>query len=83
MRFRTLTGVQRHRLTNMLFFAGVVSAVGTVTGSSFLGCPAVNRDNRLDDEEHAGGRQEEKGANALKGMEESRFVNGELKRVTE
>ncbi|KAJ1735663.1 hypothetical protein LPJ61_000421 [Coemansia biformis] len=49
MWFRPLTGLQRHRLTNALFVAGVVSAIGTVTGSNLLGCPAVSRDNRLDD----------------------------------
>ncbi|KAJ2714024.1 hypothetical protein H4R19_001942 [Coemansia spiralis] len=46
--FRPLTGLQRHRLTNALFVAGVASAIGTVTGSNLLGCPAASRDKRLD-----------------------------------
>ncbi|KAJ2805010.1 hypothetical protein H4R21_001420, partial [Coemansia helicoidea] len=49
--FRPLTGLQRHRLTNALFVVGAASAIGTVTGSNLLGCPAVSRDNRLDDED--------------------------------
>ncbi|KAI9506042.1 hypothetical protein BX070DRAFT_219240 [Coemansia spiralis] len=81
MRFRTLTGIQRHRLTNVLFVAGVASAIGTVTGSSLLGCPAVNRDSRLDGEDI-----DQKGAkdtpvlasDQLKGLEEKRFVGGKM-----
>ncbi|KAJ2891058.1 hypothetical protein IWW38_003792 [Coemansia aciculifera] len=92
MRFRTLTGVQRHRVTNLLFVAGVMSAIATVTGSSLLGCPAVNRDSRLDgeqiDDDNASERQrrqqprpDAKTAMALQGMEEQRFVGGVMEKV--
>ncbi|KAJ2747657.1 hypothetical protein GGI20_000306 [Coemansia sp. BCRC 34301] len=88
MRFRTLTGVQRHRVTNLLFAAGVVSAIATVTGSSLLGCPAVNRDSRLDGEQIDDNDTPERRrlpqaqpAVALQGMEEQRFVGGKMERV--
>ncbi|KAJ2554181.1 hypothetical protein EV175_002674 [Coemansia sp. RSA 1933] len=81
MRFRTLTGVQRHRLTNALFVAGVLSALGTVTGSNLLGCPVVSRENRLDDtsdEDIIDTRKNRPRAKELEALEESRFVGGEM-----
>ncbi|KAJ2356025.1 hypothetical protein IWW50_002965 [Coemansia erecta] len=86
MRFRTLTGVQRHRLTNALFVAGVVSAIGTVTGSNMLGCPAVARDNRLDDEKTEAmrdklGESGKAAAGELGSLVEKRFVAGKLEPV--
>lgn len=92
MRFRTLTGAQRHRLTNMLFVAGVVSAIGTVTGSNILGCPAVNRDARLDHQKedintddkgvHRQKEQEQQRSSlsdALKGLQETWFSGGQIR----
>ncbi|KAJ2006279.1 hypothetical protein H4R26_001465 [Coemansia thaxteri] len=87
MRFRTLTGVQRHKVTNLLFFAGVVSAIGTVTGSNLLGCPAVNRENRLDDEQIDDGTPRRSGprhltaAPALQGKEEQRYIGCKIETV--
>ncbi|KAJ2084250.1 hypothetical protein H4R24_000192 [Coemansia sp. RSA 988] len=77
MRFRTLTGVQRHKLTNALFVAGVVSAIGTVTGTNLLGCPAANRNKRLDNElqEQTVSAHE---ARELEGLVERRFFGGKL-----
>ncbi|KAJ2312307.1 hypothetical protein IWW54_002169 [Coemansia sp. RSA 2705] len=79
MRFRTLTGVQRHRLTNALFVAGAVSAIATVTGSNLLGCPAVTRDNRLDNERPDGAKAKPRELDALV---EKRFVAGKLETVS-
>ncbi|KAJ2636090.1 hypothetical protein GGF44_003208 [Coemansia sp. RSA 1694] len=86
-----LLRVQRHQVTNLLFAAGVVSAIATVTGSSLLGCPAVNRDSRLDDEQiDDGGTPEQRRlrpakaaatAVALQGMEEQQFVGGKMEKV--
>ncbi|KAJ1722317.1 hypothetical protein LPJ53_003267 [Coemansia erecta] len=84
MRFRTLTGAQRHRVTNMLFFAGVVSAIGTVTGTSILGCPAVNREGRLDDEGQGTGAKPGDAALAVppkQGLKEKQYVGGQLQNV--
>ncbi|KAJ2383115.1 hypothetical protein H4S02_005443 [Coemansia sp. RSA 2611] len=87
MRFRTLTGVQRHRVTNLLFAAGVASAIATVTGSSLLGCPAVSRDSRLDGEQIDDNDTSEQRRirqptpAALQGMEEQRFVGGKMEPV--
>ncbi|KAJ2662789.1 hypothetical protein IWW48_001667 [Coemansia sp. RSA 1200] len=83
MRLRMLTGVQRHRLTNALLIAGVVSALCTVTGSNILGCPAVGRNSRLDDAkeddmEIASDRAKLTRAKELEGLEESKFVGGKV-----
>ncbi|KAJ2590572.1 hypothetical protein H4R99_007053 [Coemansia sp. RSA 1722] len=94
MRFRTLTGSQRHRLTNMLFFAGVASAIGTVTGTSLLGCPAVSRESKLDDDEQQQ-QQQQKGqymgdktrsvvacmSLPPKGLQQKQFVGGKIESV--
>ncbi|KAJ1731134.1 hypothetical protein LPJ72_004103 [Coemansia sp. Benny D160-2] len=83
MRLRMLTGVQRHRLTNALLIAGVMSALCTVTGSNILGCPAVGRNSRLDDAkdddmEIASDRAIPTRAKELEGLEESRYVGGKV-----
>ncbi|KAJ2610191.1 hypothetical protein H4S08_003717 [Coemansia sp. RSA 1365] len=81
MRFRTLTGVQRHKLTNALFVAGVASAIGTVTGTNLLGCPAANRNKRLDNE-----IQEQTSSacdtRELEGLVERRFFGGKLEPIS-
>ncbi|KAJ2455706.1 hypothetical protein EV183_000553 [Coemansia sp. RSA 2336] len=80
MWFRTLTGVQRHRLTNALFVAGVVSALATVTGSNLLGCPAVSRDKHLDNEPAGNEPAKQK---ELQRLTERRFVAGKLEKVSD
>ncbi|KAJ2501477.1 hypothetical protein GGH96_001896 [Coemansia sp. RSA 1972] len=79
MRFRTLTGAQRHKLTNALFVAGVVSAIATVTGSNLLGCPAVTRDNRLDDTPIEKPKTK---ARELDALVEKHYVAGKLQTVS-
>ncbi|KAJ1898658.1 hypothetical protein LPJ66_002615 [Kickxella alabastrina] len=81
MRFRTLTGAQRHRLTNMLFFAGVVSAIGTVTGTSILGCPAVSRESRLDNEDPDVAVNTATSPLPPPGLKEKQFVGGKMEPV--
>ncbi|KAJ2368925.1 hypothetical protein IW150_005284 [Coemansia sp. RSA 2607] len=80
MRFRTLTGAQRHRLTNALFVAGVVSAVGTVTGTSILGCPAVNRQGRLDDQIEVSA-EDQPSVSPKQGLQEKQYIGGQLQSV--
>ncbi|KAJ2661103.1 hypothetical protein IW148_003491 [Coemansia sp. RSA 1199] len=79
MRFRTLTGAQRHKLTNALFVAGVVSAIATVTGSNLLGCPAVTRDNRLDDTPIVKPKTK---ARELDALIEKHYIAGKLEAVS-
>ncbi|KAJ1645232.1 hypothetical protein J3B02_000853 [Coemansia erecta] len=87
MRFRTLTGAQRHRVTNMLFFAGVVSAIGTVTGTSLLGCPAVSRESKLDGEQHNQKIDGSAGESIVpevarpRGLKQKQFVGGKIESV--
>ncbi|KAJ1817423.1 hypothetical protein LPJ56_002986 [Coemansia sp. RSA 2599] len=87
MRFRTLTGAQRHRVTNMLFFAGVASAIGTVTGTSLLGCPAVSRESKLDGEEQDQAMDACVADTAIsavsrpKGLRQKQFVGGKIESV--